>query len=339
MFSESALESVELPSTLERIEYNAFCKCTNLANVCEAKADKRAHQSSKCSMSGSATFPESLRLIAHDAFAECESIKRITFPNKLESIGASCFSKCSFEEIVLPGSVKKVGAAAFENCEQLRSIQLNEGLKELGPRECIGNIEFEGEVFYGSGIESIKIPSTVKTIEPLSFVSCVNLRSVEFSEGLETIGAGAFAGSGIVDVILPSSTRTLYANAFEECTSLRNVRLNEGLETLGKEHKLYDEMEKGQVFANSSLEEIIIPSTLKVINVGAFERCYNLRKIEFPEGMESLGNDDVYSDDWSWLFQDSGLEEAVLPSTLKEMKSEIFEGAESLQTVWVKRGC
>lgn len=32
-FEESALESVELPKSLKRIEYRAFCNCAGLKNI------------------------------------------------------------------------------------------------------------------------------------------------------------------------------------------------------------------------------------------------------------------------------------------------------------------
>ena len=56
---------------------------------------------------------------------------------------------------------------------------------------------------------------------------------MEFSEGLEKIGAAAFAFSGIERVDLPSSTRVVCREAFAECKQLSSVNLNEGLEVLG----------------------------------------------------------------------------------------------------------
>lgn len=58
---------------------------------------------------------------------------------------------------------------------------------------------------------------------------------MEFSEGLEKIGAHAFTRSGIESVVLPSSTRVICGCAFVCCEHLRSVRLNEGLEALGIE--------------------------------------------------------------------------------------------------------
>ena len=117
----------------------------------------------------------------------------------------------------------------------MRSVSLNEGLKILGERWNDGYKEHISEVFAESGIENLKLPSTLKTIEANTFYKCEQLRSVEFSEGLEKIGAKAFSESGVESVVLPSSMKIINGFAFAECKYLHNVRLNEGLAVLGAE--------------------------------------------------------------------------------------------------------
>ena len=91
----------------------------------------------------------------------------------------------------------------------------------------------EGQVFAGSRLKSIRIPSTLREIKANTFRECTHLKTVYFSEGLETIGHHAFAGSGVVHVITPSSLRTIGQGSFAECHKLRSVAFCEGLETLG----------------------------------------------------------------------------------------------------------
>lgn len=90
-------------------------------------------------------------------------------------------------------------------------------------------------MFAESGVESIKIPSTLKVIETATFFKCENLKKVEFSKGLEKICAIAFSGSGIENIVFPSSVKIIGAGAFVLCKCLRSILLNEGLETLGTE--------------------------------------------------------------------------------------------------------
>lgn len=91
------MESIELPSTLKRIEYNAFKTCTNLKNV---------------------SLPESLRRIGNNAFFACKRLRRIELAerSKLEEIGDFCFYDSELEEVTLPRMLKTIGCYTFNNC-------------------------------------------------------------------------------------------------------------------------------------------------------------------------------------------------------------------------------
>lgn len=117
----------------------------------------------------------------------------------------------------------------------------------------------------GSGIESIFIPSTLKEIDALTFADCEDLMCVEFSEGLEKIGIGAFTESGIENIVLPTSTRIVCAQAFGWCKQLHSIRLNDGLEVLGGEEQFRGKTYSGCTFAECPVESIAIPSTLRVV--------------------------------------------------------------------------
>lgn len=284
-------------------------------------------------------LPSALKGIEEMTFCCCRGLRHIELPRALERIGACSFAKSGLEEIVFPPSVITVSVSVFQNCGQLRRVELNEGLQVLGEKWCHGDQEFEGTVFAESGIESIRLPSTLKTLEALTFAHCERLRSVEFAEGLERIGFEAFQQSGIEHAVLPLSTRIVCAAAFLFCESLRSAELNEGLEVLGAAVRFGGKTHRGSAFAGSTLESVTIPRTLRVIEPRSFEKCKLLRKIEFPEGMEALGRDDRSSDSWSELFLNSGLEEATLPSTLREARSDVFRGCPSLRTLNVAKGC
>ena len=54
------------------------------------------------------------------------------FPDSLEHIGVKCFSESGLEKVTLPKSTRTVAVRAFKGCEQLRHVELNEGLEVLG---------------------------------------------------------------------------------------------------------------------------------------------------------------------------------------------------------------
>ena len=110
----------------------------------------------------------------------------------------------------------------------MKSVLLNEGLETIGKKETISGEICEGNAFWGSGIESIRLPSTVKRLEAMTFCNCHALRSVEISDGLEYIGRECFSNSGVEEVSLPSTLKEIAENAFQKCDSLRTVWVEEG---------------------------------------------------------------------------------------------------------------
>ena len=65
--------------------------------------------------------------------------------------------------------------------------------------------------------------------------------------------------------------------------------LNKGLEVLGTD----EYPSKGRiyygVFQGSTIEEVTLPSTLKVIEYDAFRNCKNLKYITLPDGLGKIG--------------------------------------------------
>lgn len=167
---------------------------------------------------------------------------------------------------------------------------------------------------------------------------CTNLKTVEFSEGLERIGNRVFYKSALENIVLPSSIRIVCGQAFAKCEKLRSVYLNEGLEVLGAEEVICGDVFKGDVFSDSTLESITIPATLTKIEYGTRTMCKSTQRIEFLEGKEVLGKDQEDTSMWNTLFRECGVKEIILPSTLREMSPDIFRDCKDLKTVRVAKG-
>ena len=57
------------------------------------------------------------------SFAQCKTLKSITIPDSVTSIGAWAFSECySLTSITIPASVTSIGENAFNSCTSLTSI-------------------------------------------------------------------------------------------------------------------------------------------------------------------------------------------------------------------------
>ena len=173
----------------------------------------------------------------------------------------------------------------------------------------------------------------------MTFCKCKSLRRVAFSEGLKSVGIGAFAQTGVEKIVLPPSTKTVCTAAFAECQRLRSVRLNEGLEMLGVGKYNGNDQDKWKTFAQDTLENLTIPPALEEIAPDAFQYCKRVRRVEFLEGRETLGAGEEGSGIWNALFRNCGVEEVALPSTLREVSPDIFNGCSALKVVWVAKGC
>ena len=116
--------------------------------------------------------------------------------------------------------VKSIERGAFYNRYKLCSVEIPDGITEIGQRA------FE----WCSSLLTVEIPPSVKSIGQLAFEGCYNLSAVTLNEGLETIGADAFKNCRELDnVELPNSLKSLSTGLFEGCKSLTKVKLPEGI--------------------------------------------------------------------------------------------------------------
>ena len=90
---------------------------------------------------------------------------------------------------------------------------------------------------------------------------------------------------------------------------------------------------------NSTLESITIPSALKEIESTTFNGCNSIKRIEFLEGIQTLGDGKEDTDFWNKVFRDCIVEEIMLPGTLKKISPDLFNSCDNLKIVQVAKGC
>ena len=168
-------------------------------------------------------------------------IRRVILPDGIEEIGASVFYMSSLETINLPNSLRKLGKGCFNGCGDLYFdiLTIPEGITEV-PDECfMFCTKLKGK--------TVQLPSTIKRIGANAFFSSM-LAHVNFPEGLEEIGTGAF-----------------YSCNFE----FTELILPEGLTKLGN-----------SVFSFSeTIGMLALPSTLVEIGARCFNDLYKLKRI------------------------------------------------------------
>lgn len=145
-----------------------FGNCENLEIVENAKfAEIGDYSFSGCPKLKDVPLCDETRYIGYDAFACCESLTRVVIPTGVTIIEDSSFAQCvNLQEVDLHDDVTAIRRNAFMGCEKLKNIDLPQGLNEV----CEG-------AFAESGLESVCIPSSVKTLKNFAFYRCAKLEA------------------------------------------------------------------------------------------------------------------------------------------------------------------
>ena len=149
------------------------------------------------------------------AFNSCTSLKSITLPNGLISIGSASFVGCEgLESITIPYGVKNIGRVVFSGCSNLKSIALPNSVTSIG----------DHTFSYCINLAYVALPSELKKIPNSMFYRCVNLTSIALPNSVTSIGKYAFSScANLISITLPSSVISIGEYAFSDCSSLKNV--------------------------------------------------------------------------------------------------------------------
>ena len=89
--------------------------------------------------SESVDIPEGIIGVYANAFKNCSSIKEVTFPSTLKTIGDYAFSRCNnLCEVEFPSALTGIGEKAFYDCSSLQSV-ICHGKKLALANEAFGN--------------------------------------------------------------------------------------------------------------------------------------------------------------------------------------------------------
>lgn len=199
------LMSVNLPDSLEKIGENAFAGA-DLVNVIIPRKVTRISDGmfSGSQELASVEFLGAVTYIGKGAFALCKSLRTITLPDTVETIGASAFSSTSLTSITIPQGVTAIESSTFSHCDKLKTVVLGKGL-----------IEIKDEAFFCcNALEEINLPDNLQKIGYRSFYDCNKLKRLDLPESLLSIGEGAFMISGIEIISIPEGIQKLSTQVF-----------------------------------------------------------------------------------------------------------------------------
>ena len=79
------------------------------------------------------TIPSKVKTIGEGAFEYCSALKNVKIPAKVTSIEKDAFSECSsFTSMVIPNKVKKIDSGVFATCAKMKSLTIPANVKWIG---------------------------------------------------------------------------------------------------------------------------------------------------------------------------------------------------------------
>ena len=257
------------------------------------------------------------------AFYNCSSITSLSLENITNQIQANLCNGCAnLSSCTLPIGLKYIGFGAFSGCNNLKDFNLSDCLDTIieisydAFKGCSSLFEIEGNVVYVTqwaigtvtkDITQINVRKGTIGIAAHAFSNCTNLLSVQMPETLKFIGSSSFTGcSALGTLILPDSVRNIESSAFSKCLSLRSITIPSKIENAGQyfvegcEALIFAEKDGIKylgndenpyivaVYADKTLKNVILPSTVRVIADSAFKDCKDLASVSLPAGLVTI---------------------------------------------------
>ena len=202
-FDPNAKVSFEIPQTVTNVGYRAFAWTGLKSVVWNARTELLATDMFYMSKQlETVTLNESIKRFGTEIFSHCYSLKSVKMPSgllEIEQYDQGIFLKCyALESVNIPKTLTKIDAGMFMDCMSLKEIQLHEGITEIG-----------NMAFYNTGIKSIVIPKSVKTVGQWAFNSR-NVESVTFTGDAPQFNVnGTFGSFGkTITVYYPGANST-----------------------------------------------------------------------------------------------------------------------------------
>lgn len=284
----TSLAEIDINKALS-IKDSAFLKCYNLSvSTIPAHTYAEAYAFSQTGVTD--VTIEDISKISKGAFAECNSLKKLTInvADGLEaanglSIPEELVRECRNLQTVIftrhTENLSSIKKAAFEGTEMLTEISLPDNIRLI-----------EKYAFYDSGIKNIHLPENLEQIGNYAFAMS-NLESITVPDKVAELGVKIFSGCyKLTEVVLPELITAIPDEAFLACHKLKTVHVS-GISTVGdnaffhcKALKVFDfsQIKKlgGMSFAETGIREAIFSNKLTKLQVSSFCDCKDLQSID-----------------------------------------------------------
>lgn len=323
-FKSTPIKSVAFGDNIVRVADHAFSTCESLTKV---------------------VMNDALKEIEENAFEQCPLLNDVTWSQGIERIAGLAFYNCFLldKTITFGAALKDFSSSAFRGCNNIPAYSVDAANPNFKTEE---GILFSKDgtrlVIYPTGKRdsSFSTPANLKEVGDNAFRGCSNLRTITLNEGLEKIGSFAFASDYITSMTIPASVTSIGDAPFLLCFDFNDLQIAEGNTNFEiNSYYLYDKIRNrilqivktlprgvnipagtesiGQyTFYHQEMSRLILPSSLKQVDMCAFVGCDKLTEVICREGLEEIGR---------MAFQECGaLKTFKFPLTLRKIGKQAF---------------
>ena len=179
-----------------------------------------------------------------------------------------------------------------------------------------GVTRIKNDVFKGSDIEEVVLPSTLRNMPAYLFAHCRYLHSVTLPEGLSHIPSFAFGWcKNLKNIVIPKSVTHIGAGAFYGCKKLSDIKFWGNLGVIDS-----------KAFMDSGVKSVVFNKKLQSIQANAFKDCDRLVSVDM--------SDVEYVSLHTRVFENcEALKEVKLAQAIDTLPMALFAGCKSLKKV------
>ena len=249
--------------------------------------------------------PSTTQIIGSSAF-ESAPIVSIDLPDGLTIIEKYAFEFSAIHSIEIPDGVTEIGDSTFCGCRNLEHVRLSRGLTKIPER-----------VFSScTQLRTLDIPMNVKYIDYSSLAWCDGLEILQLHDGLEEIGERGpmlIRDGKLREVVFPKTLKKVPGGVFNYSPYINEFKIDSAnpyfcvidgalyskdgkiLYSVPNRYRTDFIIPEGveeiaeMAFMNMyELNQITLPSTLRIIGDRAFQGCNKVETIRLPARLDEV---------------------------------------------------
>lgn len=299
---------------------------------------------------------EGVTSISEYAFMWCVNLETIDIPDSITEM-VNWFGYCySIRNMTISESIESIEEGAFSGCPCIERFEVDKNNKNYSNDSSGVLFDKNKTVLIGypirNGKNSYVVPDSVERIGDYAFVDANTLKNVVIGEKVKAIGEGAFRYSGLESVYIPDGVTEIGQGCFLECKSLQSIRIPGSVKVIDIQVCLgcdnLEEVILGEgieticwnSFENTKTKEIIIPSSVTMIEGRSFAFTDNLKEFKIAKGNKNYKVIDgcIYDITGKKLVAvPSGKETLILPSDLITVETGACVGNSFIKSIEIPK--